>query len=291
MLELEGRPLAVIYCDDDKRPMGEHGWYSASLVIGEASFFRKGPNIGIPTGRINNIIVVDIDPRHGGDRTFTEQLSWLPPTLTHRSRSGGQHLIYRYPPQGIPNLAGTAKNGLPGIDVLSNGKGAVWPPSPGYTVIDPRPIADCPARLVELVQALTSAPRRSEGRNDAPLMDWRPSANGELPRELYLKVCKLMKGSRRHDQRRVIGLLRELVETQKGRNKVLFDKAAAFRKPGGPIEDGIIEDLKVADLLYLAMRINGYTSKPNGKYRAESTIRSALGLSPDQWPISAASSL
>ena len=96
--------------------------------------------------------MVDVDPRNGGDQTFAEHLSWLPPTRTHQSRRGGRHLIYKYPAQGIRTFTGT-EGRWPGIDILSDNpqKGVVWPQSsPGYSVIDDRPMVECPDRLCEL---------------------------------------------------------------------------------------------------------------------------------------------
>src|SRR6516225_9204595 len=104
---LEGRRLFAICCDNDKRPMGwGHGWADAAVDPAAIARLRTGPNFGVRTGRINGIVVVDVDPRNNGDVTFAEQLAWLPATRTHRSRSGSKHLIYRYPEAGIRNLPG-----------------------------------------------------------------------------------------------------------------------------------------------------------------------------------------
>jgi hypothetical protein len=152
--------LHIIYCDADKRPIGPHGWYSAVADAESIARLEHGPNIGVATGKLSGIVAVDIDPRNGGDKTFAEALAWLPPTRTHRTRGGGQHLIYRYPATGIRNFTGTNKNGLPGIELKSDGYGVVWPPSPGYSVIDDRLLADCPDRLRDLTKGMgvTSKP-------------------------------------------------------------------------------------------------------------------------------------
>ena len=80
---LEGHALHIIYCNADKAPIGPHGWYSAVADAGSVAKLKIGPNIGVATGAINGVVIVDIDPRNGGDRTFAEELSWLPPTRTH----------------------------------------------------------------------------------------------------------------------------------------------------------------------------------------------------------------
>jgi hypothetical protein len=150
VIELEGRALFIIYCDAGRSPMGwGHGWADAVADPAAIARLRVGPYIGVATGKINQIVVVDVDPRNGGDKTFAEHLSWLPPTWTHQSRRGGRHLIYRYPARGIRKFQGR-EGSWPGIDILSDTIGVIWPPSPGYTVIDDRPVADCPKRLCEL---------------------------------------------------------------------------------------------------------------------------------------------
>jgi hypothetical protein len=228
----------------------------------------------VPTGKINNIVIVDVDPRNGGDETFDAELAWLPPTLTHRTKSGGRHLIYRYPEQGIKNFAGS-EGRWPGIDILSDGKGAVWPPSRGYEVIDDRPMAECPIRLIAMVETLRTP--LWVGKNDASLMpsNWEAPADHEVPKPLY--VLAALSTSCPQHKRRVIGVLRPLVRTSRGRNKVLFNRAVCFRE--NFIASGIITVGAAADLLFMCMELNGYVfDKERGDYRARSTIRSGLGV-------------
>ncbi len=74
-------------------------------------------NIGIATGEVSNLIVLDIDPRHGGDATlacFERLHGKLPPTVRFKTGGGGQHILFRHPGGCIPNSAG--KIG-PGVDV------------------------------------------------------------------------------------------------------------------------------------------------------------------------------
>jgi hypothetical protein len=145
-LFLEGRALHTIYCNADKAPIGPHGWYSATTDPAALIRLGWGPLHGVPTGKINGIVAVDVDPRHGGDVTLAEKLAWLPETRRHRTMSGGEHWIYQYPDGGVPNFTGTAANGLPGIELKSDGYGVVWPPSRGYSVIDDRPVAAATTR-------------------------------------------------------------------------------------------------------------------------------------------------
>lgn len=59
-------------CDTNagKHPRTPHGFKDASLEESEIdSWWQRWPdaNIGIPTGKISGLIVLDIDPRNGGN--------------------------------------------------------------------------------------------------------------------------------------------------------------------------------------------------------------------------------
>lgn len=94
-------------------------------------WWRRWPraNIGIRTGAVSGIIVLDIDARHGGFDTLAclEILhDRLPVTLTVRTPSGGEHRYFAHPGDVLPNSAG--KLG-PGLDVRGDGGYVVAPPS------------------------------------------------------------------------------------------------------------------------------------------------------------------
>jgi len=85
-------------------------------------------NVGVATG--GGLIVVDIDPRHGGDDGFddlTQRLGKLPDTVEAITGSKGRH-IYLAVPQGVEirNSAGIL---APGVDVRGEGGYVVAAPS------------------------------------------------------------------------------------------------------------------------------------------------------------------
>lgn len=88
-------------------------------------------NIGIATGKRSGLIVLDVDPRHGGDDALDEIMTTfdLPKTLTART-GDGVHLYFQYPAgmlaKSLPALEPWAKRG---IDVQSDGKFVVSPGS------------------------------------------------------------------------------------------------------------------------------------------------------------------
>lgn len=93
-------------------------------------WWRRWPdaNVGIVTGGLSGLVVVDVDPAHGG----TESLGhWerthgaLPHTVEARSGGGGRHLYFAHPGGMVHNRVGL----LPGIDVRADGGLIVAPPS------------------------------------------------------------------------------------------------------------------------------------------------------------------
>ena len=86
-------------------------------------------NIGIATGKVSGIVVVDIDPRNGGldtvDAIREKVPLFLPETARVRTQGGGWHLYYQYAAKRMKKAAGA------GIDIKSDGGYVVAPPSVG----------------------------------------------------------------------------------------------------------------------------------------------------------------
>lgn len=84
-------------------------------------------NIGVATGPVSGIVVLDVDPRHGGDRSMRDLFPDEPITIVQRTGSGGLHYFFRYPPGAtIRNSAGRL---APGLDIRGEGGYVVVPPS------------------------------------------------------------------------------------------------------------------------------------------------------------------
>lgn len=90
-------------------------------------WFERWPNINIAlvTGRISDMVVIDIDPRHGGNRDDVFQQ--LHTGVEVASGGGGSHLYYVYPSQfpQVFNRAGIKQ----GVDVRGDGGYVLLPPS------------------------------------------------------------------------------------------------------------------------------------------------------------------
>lgn len=88
-------------------------------------------NIGIRTGAISRLAVLDVDPAHGGENSLAaliKQHGELGEARRVRTGGGGQHLYFRHPGGGfvIKNSAGSLG---PGLDVRGDGGYVVAPPS------------------------------------------------------------------------------------------------------------------------------------------------------------------
>ncbi|HTN42540.1 MAG TPA: bifunctional DNA primase/polymerase [Nitrospiria bacterium] len=116
----------------DKRPL--IAWQDHQQRRADAgqvrAWYAKWPkaNLGIVTGAVSGIFVVDVDPKHGGAESLGElerRLGPLPVTVEAVSGGGGRHVYFAHPGGVVPNRAGLA----PGIDVRGDGGMIVAPPS------------------------------------------------------------------------------------------------------------------------------------------------------------------
>ena len=155
-----------------KHPRTRHGFRDATTDEATiAAWWAEWPdaNVGIATGPESGLLVVDIDPRNGGDDSFDElvhRIGALPETPEVLTGGGGRHLFFRWP-DGVESLR--AKPIGSGIDIKGAGGYVVAAPSlhasgrvygweassrPGDV-----PLADVPPALL----AMLSAPRPAHG--------------------------------------------------------------------------------------------------------------------------------
>lgn len=118
-----------------KKPLTPHGCKDAKKDVGAIRhWWKKWPDasVGIATGSISNLIVIDedIDENKGIDgiqsmRAWEKMHAPLPETVMAITGRGGSHLYYRYNGNDIKNRAGL----LEGVDVRGEGGYVVAPPS------------------------------------------------------------------------------------------------------------------------------------------------------------------
>jgi hypothetical protein len=94
-------------------------------------WWRNFPNagVGVVTGKVSNLIVLDVDTKKGADANHVYRT--FPTDLVVRTGSGGGHFYYQYPSSSdhIPNVVGK-KDGHPtGYDLRADGGYVVAPPS------------------------------------------------------------------------------------------------------------------------------------------------------------------
>ena len=120
-----------------KKPITPNGYKDAtSDLVQIEKWWQEHPkaNIGIATGEVNDIVVIDVDVDHDkgkyGDESLDElitELGPLPSSWECITGSGGRHLYFKYPTgHSIRNSASVLGEN---IDVRANGGYIVAPPS------------------------------------------------------------------------------------------------------------------------------------------------------------------
>lgn len=117
-----------------KHPRTRNGVQDATTDPSQIKkWWEKWPyaNIGLAAGKVSDIIVLDIDPRHNGTKTLEEleaTLGPLPRTMTSHTGGGGEHQFFKYPPFKVKSDTAGKVFG-PGVDLISDGSFVVAPRS------------------------------------------------------------------------------------------------------------------------------------------------------------------
>lgn len=176
-LDYASRGIPIFPCDATKRPVIAGGFKAATTKPNALRRMFAIPGaelIGVPTGYASRVDALDIDPRHGGHDWLTENVRHLPETRTHRTLSGGRHLLFR----SDPHVRCSAGRIAPGVDVRGEGGYIIVPPSPGYAVINAAPVRPWPLWLLKPGLALP-LPAPSRPVSSAPV---EPIANHRMAR-------------------------------------------------------------------------------------------------------------
>lgn len=94
------------------------------------SWFERWPdaNISVVTGAVSGLVVLDVDPKHGGDVSLAaleKRHGALPATVESITGGGGRHVYFAHPGREVRNRAAMA----PGIDLRGDGGVVIVPPS------------------------------------------------------------------------------------------------------------------------------------------------------------------
>lgn len=116
----------------DKRPLLRWQLYQHQHAAPEEvrAWFARWPdaNIGVVTGAISALVVMDVDPQHGGAQGLAElerEHGPLPATVESATGGGGRHLYFAHPGGVVHNTVGL----VAGIDIRGDGGYVVAPPS------------------------------------------------------------------------------------------------------------------------------------------------------------------
>lgn len=170
------RGWSVIPVGKDKKPKVKWSQYQKEPPT-EArlkEWHQKWPkaNWAVITGAVSGVVVVDIDPRHGGDKSVKEleaKHGALPQTVQVLSGGGGWHFYFRHPGFPVKNLTIT-----PGVEIKGDVANITLPPSihqngnPYRWKNHPQktPIAPMPEWLLGLTQGESSGAVSSSGTGE-----------------------------------------------------------------------------------------------------------------------------
>lgn len=145
-----------------KRPLGGNGKDHATTDRDTiAEWWSRWPHANVGVRPLAGLVVLDVDPRHGGADTIAElqqRHDILPPTLTAETGSGGWHIWLAYTGPTRGRIAD-------GVDVKTTTGYLVAPPSVHecggtYRWVDQSPTAPAP----QWVRVLLAPPMPTPGR-------------------------------------------------------------------------------------------------------------------------------
>lgn len=114
---------------DGKMPLIKWAQYQTKRATPEEvdSWFDQWPdaNIGVITGAISELVVIDIDPRNGGNLDKVGRV--VATDLMSKTPGGGAHLWCKYPGKGVKLVA--KPDEYEGVDIQADGRLVVVPPS------------------------------------------------------------------------------------------------------------------------------------------------------------------
>jgi hypothetical protein len=148
-LELAEHGFACFPVGNNKHPTipKGKGFYAASTDPHRLRYLwsqHPGPLVGVATGTISNVDVLDIDQNPEGREWWAQHRNRLPVTRTHRTRSRGLHLLFQHT-EGLRNSAGRIARG---VDTRGDGGYCIWWPASGLPVLSDAPIAPWPDWLL-----------------------------------------------------------------------------------------------------------------------------------------------
>lgn len=240
-LRLASKRVRVFPCGPSKAPLTRRGFHDATTDVAVIkTWWRHSPDalLGVPTGE--RFVVLDADLQHETARQWWDRTEGrLPVTRTHRTRSGGLHLLFK-PHAAVKNSTGKiSKN----IDTRGAGGFIIWWPAHGFEVSHGTALADVPEFILDALAPETELP-----------MPVPPSRSRIADAHVDAKIA---------------GLIRTVALAPKGqRNSALFWAASRMREA---VSENLISQSTASAVLAEAAARAGLPAR-----EAQLTISSAL---------------
>jgi hypothetical protein len=195
-LQLAKNGFAGFPCNRSKAPACPRGFKDASAdpaAIRVLWLQHPGDLVGIATGAVSDLAVLDIDAKHReAHEWWATHRDRLLPTRTVRTRSGGLHLWYRNAPGLRCSVSGIA----PGVDIRADGGYVIAWHCAGLPVLCEATLAPWPEwlRVPErlAVQRDPEPPRVPDDRQTAALVRFAATApEKERNKRLFWAACRM----------------------------------------------------------------------------------------------------
>lgn len=214
---------------DGKKPV-DSDWTRAPRADVDLvrSWQADGFNLGVRTGKISGVFVLDVDTKHDGPahlEALQAEHGILPDTYTVRTGSGGLHFYFRLPDFEVRN----DQSGFiaPGVDIRGEGGQVVAPgsvhPDTGqeYAIINDAKIAQAPEWLLA---ALRGREEARQERQAMPKVEPAPKAEVILPERHNMA---------REELNHLVALLDALVALPEGATMPIFGKDRGWEHNDG----------------------------------------------------------
>ena len=170
---------------------------------------RGATMIGMATGPVSGIAVLDIDPL--GLPWLRAQVSKyrIPVTRTHRTPRGGYHLLFQ---NTIPTIKNSASKIARGIDTRGQGGYIIMPPSLGYEVTNAAPAAPFPHWLSLILEHKPNRPAFPVAKPGGSISGLErfvlQSQEGERNQRLFWAACRAVESG--HDTAALAAAARQI---------------------------------------------------------------------------------
>jgi hypothetical protein len=195
-LRLAEDGFATFPCNQSKAPACPHGFRDASAdpaVIRGLWQRRRGELVGIATGTVSDLAVLDIDAKHPEAHSWWQtHRTQLPQTRTLRTRSGGLHLWFR----NAQGLRCSVSMIASGVDVRATGGYVIAWHAAGLPVLRDVPLAPWPDWLSPqqgvAIQRSPEQPRVPDDRQTAALVRFVASSPAKhRNNRLFWAACRM----------------------------------------------------------------------------------------------------